>query len=343
METGVPTQDTIKPQIVVRINTDKLLPDSVFTILDKKPDHIINAELNRNKKSVIIIPDTGPIADTTSVCARNSIADVSFCDSLNFIKDLRNHQGNQVPFWFADNNRSDIPEYKPSLVMDLKTGFTLPERPIQSDWIIVVMFFLVFLHLLVRSKRISMVNEITRFFLFRGINESSSHDISSLFTWQSTIQNLLAFFITGLFAYCVADWYDILPAGFNPMLSICIASGVIVVLVNIRHFMCLAVGNLSGQTDTFNEYIVTIYHSYRISSLVIFIIILLLVYSTHIPPQLCIISGFTVLGIFYLYRILRLLFIFIKRGVSISYLILYLCALEILPVLILVKYLAGTA
>ncbi len=51
--------------------------------------------------------------------------------------------------------------------------------------------------------------------------------------------------------------------------------------------------------------------------------------------------GIIVLGILYLIRVLRLFVIFINRNISILYLILYLCALEILPILISVKYISG--
>jgi hypothetical protein len=43
----------------------------------------------------------------------------------------------------------------------------------------------------------------------------------------------------------------------------------------------------------------------------------------------------------YLIRVIRLIIIFLNRNISIFYLILYLCALEILPVLIVIKYFTG--
>jgi len=40
-------------------------------------------------------------------------------------------------------------------------------------------------------------------------------------------------------------------------------------------------------------------------------------------------------------RIIKLFSIFLNRNISILYLILYLCALELLPVVVLIKYFAG--
>ena len=40
MITGFNPQDTIKPKLVIRINTDNLISDSVFRKLDEVPEHI---------------------------------------------------------------------------------------------------------------------------------------------------------------------------------------------------------------------------------------------------------------------------------------------------------------
>ena len=53
------------------------------------------------------------------------------------------------------------------------------------------------------------------------------------------------------------------------------------------------------------------------------------------------ISVIIVLVTLYLIRIARLFIIFINKGISLFYLILYLCALEFLPVVICLKYISG--
>jgi hypothetical protein len=103
----------------------------------------------------------------------------------------------------------------------------------------------------------------------------------------------------------------------------------------------VAAGNLSGQTEAFNEYLVTVYQSYRFVSIILFVLVILITYTVFIPQKICVIAGFIVLAIFYVFRVSRLFLIFKKRDISILYLILYLCALEILPVLILIKYFTG--
>jgi hypothetical protein len=74
--------------------------------------------------------------------------------------------------------------------------------------------------------------------------------------------------------------------------------------------------------------------------LLLFPVTLLLAYARQIPSSWLIGLGLGLWGLVLLYRLLRLSFIgFSVRGVSIFYIILYLCTLEILPVLVIIKLL----
>jgi len=147
--------------------------------------------------------------------------------------------------------------------------------------------------------------------------------------------------IIGLFAYCAAEWYDLIPAGIPPPVFMVISLAVVILGVTSRHFICLVAGNLSDERELFNEYLVNVYSSYRFSAVIIFGVVIMLVYTVILPPEFVITIGVIVLIILYLIRVVRLLLIFMKRNFSLLYLILYLCALEILPVLIIVKYFTG--
>ena len=104
--------------------------------------------------------------------------------------------------------------------------------------------------------------------------------------------------------------------------------------------MCVNRGN-EWRQDVFREYLLGIYQSYRFGALFLVIVIILLSYTGILPVKDLIVSGIIIAGLIYLIRVIRLLIIFLNRNISIFYLILYLCALEILPVLIIVKYFTG--
>jgi hypothetical protein len=186
-----------------------------------------------------------------------------------------------------------------------------------------------------------MISEVTRFIFFRGIGDPASRDTSALFHWESTILNLISFFNLALFAYCTALYYEYIPSGISGFFFWIITLGVIVAAVTIRHITCYFTGNVSTENNAFNEYIVTIYLSYRIMALVLFILVILISYTRLFPLKALFLTGFITIAILYLMRIIRLFLIFIKRNISVLYLILYLCALEFLPVVVTVKYFTG--
>jgi hypothetical protein len=341
MITSFITQDTIKPQLVIRVKTNNLIPDSVFRKLDEAPAHIKYIDSIRSgRRSSAALPEV-TITDTTSVCTRNSITDITFSDPSGLAGNFKAYPQGQFPFRYSGKTGSVSNDYALTVIQPLKDGDNLPPQPLHHDWITVIIFLSAFLWLVIRATTRSIFPELTRFLLFRGVNESSSRDTGSLFYWQSTVQNFVSFLIIALFMYCAAAYYDFLPGGIRPFLFMLISLVTVIFGITSRHFICLAAGNLSSETEAFNEYLMTIYQSYRFSSIIVFFILVCLLYTVILPPQVYLITGVIVLIIFYLYRVARLLLIFTKRNISILYLILYLCALEILPVLILLKYITG--
>ena len=341
MITGVEIQDTIKPKFVLRINTDKLISDSVFRKLDEVPAYIRNADSSGTRTRISRALPEVHISDTTSVCTRNSLADITFYDSLSFVRNLEKNPSVQFPGLYLKNSQAEGHDTKLTIIRNLREGDYLPVRPLHYDWITAVMILLACLYLMARAKTKNAFTEFTGFLLFRGINESYSRNIGALFSWQSTILNFITFVLISLFCYSVAELYNLIPPGRGSFLPMIITLGIVIIIVTSRHFICLAAGNLSGEREVFNEYLFTVYQAYRFSSVLLSFILVLTFYTVFLPPEVYLVTGVIVLIIFYLYPVTRLFLIFMKRNISIIYLILYLCALEILPVLILLKYFTG--
>jgi len=285
-----------------------------------------------------VLPDA---ADTTSVCARNILADVTYYDFNNFIRRLGYGHTDEFPFVFINKtNQFRIQEHA-ILLKQLKPGKELPTRPLHTDWIIIIMLSTAFLFSMVKSSSRRMMTYFERVFIFKGVNDSSTRDVTGLFHWQSTIMNLISFIIIALFGYSVAIYYEVIPSGFKGISAWLIAVGIISLAVTIRHTVCFVTGAASGQKELFREYLLGIYHSYRFGAVFLFVFIIMMSYTEILPEKDYILSGIIILCIIYLIRVIRLLIIFLNRSISIFYLILYLCALEILPVLIIVKYFTG--
>lgn len=331
-------QDTVKVNTIVQKDSIALKTDSlpVARILSSKVSvkHVVTPV----PKTISVV-----LTDTTAVCRRNSIIDVTFYDPTNVITTIKPGAGNRFLFIITEESRVKQAEAKAILVKHLKPGKDIPVQPHQADWVILIILISAFLYSLIRTTSKSILPGVSRLFQFRGINDSASRGTDGLFHWQSTILNLVSFLIISLFIYCIAVFYDFIPSGISGITFWLISFGIIIVAITLRHITCVITGSLSGQRDVFRDYLVGIYKSYQFSALILSIIVILLSYTILLPVKVLIISGIIALGIMYLIRVIRLLKIFINRNISIFYLILYLCALEILPVVISIKYFTGLA
>jgi hypothetical protein len=141
-----------------------------------------------------------------------------------------------------------------------------------------------------------------------------------------------------LFFYSFAELRDMIPQGISSFVFMLICLGIIIAGITSRHFVCTATGSLSDRQELFDEHLVTVYNSYRFLSILLLAIVIMLAYTAVLPEKFLLGAGIVIFLIFYLLRTFRLFLIFMKRNISVLYLILYLCALEILPVLILIRY-----
>jgi hypothetical protein len=329
-------QDTIQHKITSGHDSSRTIRETGSLVVSSQPKD--TAQHKQVSIRQIQLPD---LSDTTSVCSRNSIADVTFYDFNNFIFRIRYGSYKPFPYLLLEKARQQQAQDRATLLKQLKDGKEIPPQPLHTDWMIIIIIAAVFLFTVVKSASKSMIPYFEKFFNFRGKKDSKSRDSGGLFHWQSTILNLIAFFILGLFSYAIAAYYEFIPAGFRGILVWLIAFAIISLAVTLRHIVCVITGSASGQQEVFGEYLMGIYQSYRVGAIFLFAIFIVMTYTAILPVQDYIISGIFIMALVYIIRIVRLLIIFLNRSISIFYLILYLCALEILPVLIVVKYFTG--
>jgi len=337
MNNGLSIQDTTGTRLFIRIDAGKLLPDSVFTRMDEVPAHLAAGAPSGTEKRPKA-PEKVIIKDTISICRRNSIADITFYDRDVFLKNLNYIPPGWIRYKDAGNRglRMDKAEFKTAAY--LREGESRSSYNAHNDLILIIILFAAIMFLQVHYMMRNFADDVRRFFLFRGINEPSSREVSSLFTWQSTLLNFISFLVIALFGFTSLVFYGLNPAGVHSSLLIPILLVIVIFGITMRHLICTAAGNLSGNYDVFNEYLVNVYHSYRFSAMILFALVLIMTFTSLLSKELCIITGIASLGLIYFFRITRLSLIFIRRNISILYLILYLCALEILPLLILIRY-----
>jgi hypothetical protein len=350
-------QDSVKVKINPIRDSVSHISDSVsLSSIIQQKDSVSHISDSASLSSIIQQKDSVPrrikisavrpvieITDTISVSTRNSIADVTFYDSTSIIHSIGPSPLNKFPFLFLENNRHIQEGARAALVKQLRAGDEIPARQFHNDWIILIILCAAFMFAIVRKSTDTLFQSMERFFLFRGVNNPPARDMGGLFTWESTIRNLISFLILGLFGYSAASFLNLIPSSTNGIIFWIISVSAVIGAVTLRHLLCLLTGEVSGEREVFTEYQLSIYQFYRFSALFIFVVTILISYTKIFPAKSYFIAGATVLATLYLIRVIRLFIIFINKNISLFYLILYLCALEILPVLISVKYITGLA
>ena len=279
--------------------------------------------------------------DTASVCTRNPISDVTFYDSTSFIFTIESPPPDGFPFALIEAGARRESQEKETLIRSLREGDSIPSQPFSGDWPVFAVMASIFLYSLISLISRRFFQDMKRFFLFRGVGDPASRDMQALFHWQSTIINLVSFLNVALFAYCAAEYFEFIPEMIPGFIFWLMCTVLVMVTVTARHLICLMTGNISDQPDAFSEYIITVYHSYRYGAVLLFLISVMIMYTGIFKTEALLLAGSLVTGATYLIRVIRLFMIFIRKSISIFYLILYLCALEFLPVVVLLKYFAG--
>jgi Domain of unknown function (DUF4271) len=329
-------QDIIRPDSIKHRSDTPALDNFQQVVRTVTPDSI-----TVRKKEIRKAVQAPVFADTVSVSARSHISDITFYDSANIITRISKDQLNKFPFLFIEKNRRRETEFKASLARSLREGEKMPQKLFHGDWIVFLVIIAAFFYASLPVYSRKLFPGATRFFLFRGIGEPESRETSELFHWQSTLFNLITFFNLALFVYCAAVNAGLTISGISGFALWLVALGAVIAVITLRHIACIITGWISGQREIFNEYVITIYQTYRYIAFASFVLAVLLVYTMIFPPKILFLTGYVLFAVLYLMRMLRLLLIFLKRNVSLLYFILYLCALEFLPVALAIKYLTG--
>lgn len=102
-------------------------------------------------------------------------------------------------------------------------------------------------------------------------------------------------------------------------------------------------GNIFEVKEASSEYVYNILLFNKTIGLVLFPICLLLAYAHQIPSEYLIWTGIILLCLILIYRFLRIFLIGLANSsVSFFYIILYLCTLEIIPFVVILKVFVGT-
>jgi len=174
---------------------------------------------------------------------------------------------------------------------------------------------------------------------FRRHEETVPAGTSEVFSWPPILRNIFTVLNVSLFAataLLVPGLADSDLLGGSAGLTAVLAGSFLAALL-MRHLTSMILAGITGLKNLFREYMNVVYNIWFACAAFLFVLNGIILFAPLNKTLPFIISGLIVITILLLIRVLRLFSIFHDRHISIFYFLLYLCALEVLPVLVILK------
>jgi len=150
----------------------------------------------------------------------------------------------------------------------------------------------------------------------------------------SFVLNFIYSIVLAVFILGILEFYEIKIFKFNTFETLLFLINLIIIISIIRLFILNLLGIVFNSTQIFNEYIHNNYIINKNLGLFLFPLLIMQVYINEKIKIIFLITGISLIIISYIIRLYRGFQIIIKKDIFLFYLILYLCTLEILPVLL---------
>jgi hypothetical protein len=215
----------------------------------------------------------------------------------------------------------------------------LPSRPVaqpQQDWFTIMVIISV---VLIATVRHTFGNYLGN--LFQGfLNYSTS---SRMFREQNVSLSqgeirleIFSYLVNSLYFYQIVQYFNLnLP--FDGYIKFAFALGLVFLFFLVKKILYKAVGFVFENTIETSEFLFNFGNYIRITGIVVLPFVLLIAWAPFPTPYPLFATGLTTISILYLILIWRGIRIFLKKQFSIFYLFLYLCTLEIIPLLVVLK------
>lgn len=246
--------------------------------------------------------------------------------------------------FFIYENHESVKDTTEVILVEPKKHISNPTQPDTYEKNNYAWYLIIFLLVLAQLARVrlyygkffipvfySLVSYKTENNLYRNKNTP--------FIRYSFGMNTIFFLIAPLFFYQVSNFFgfNILP--YSPIINYLILVGVFIGWYLIKFITLKLIGYISHAEKLFNEYFFSF--SLSVKNITLFLIPVS-VFEAYIDVgvnHLFIYLGIALVALVYVLRVFRLFYLFIIKRFSVLYGILYLCALEILPILILIRIL----
>ena len=208
---------------------------------------------------------------------------------------------------------------------------------VHTDWILIVA--------LLSLALFSWINLVYKKFIssifLSAINLNSAN---KMFIERNIMTNRISFGLniiylinTSIIGYFIFHYYNLGIIGCTGFETSLIFFGVLSIIYSIKLFVFKILDFILLSKKKFTEYYYNIFIYNKIYGIILFPLILAIPFTSNIISVILIKTAIVILIILYLFKILRGIQISIQIRLSFFYLFLYLCALEIIPILIIYR------
>jgi hypothetical protein len=209
------------------------------------------------------------------------------------------------------------------------------------DWLVITLLFSLFVFSFMRMAYEKFIVQIVGSIVNYQMSVRLFRERNVLFKNISLGLNFIFALNLGLFVFYFVDFLGFDQILTHKFLSMLIYTVAIAVIYSVKSGVCKLLGFVFLVKEEFDEYV----HNIRLfnKNIGLFLFPIVIVYPFIVDPirPYILYTGLLVIASLFILRIYRGFQIIIKKGVSVFYLILYLCAIEILPVLLMIKLAAS--
>jgi len=181
------------------------------------------------------------------------------------------------------------------------------------------------------------------------VNATRNFQVASrMYLDNSTLKNqldrvlyVLYFLVIAFLLYFVEIRMELFPYGLGGMLLYLFNLALLVGIFMGRIVLLNLAGFLFNQTKVFREYLYNTFIFNKLMGLVVLSLLLFAVYTRGVVQDVLFWLTLSVVGLIFLMRLGRGMIFSFKKDVLLFYMFLYLCALEIAPLVLLYRWLVG--
>ncbi|MDD3876955.1 MAG: DUF4271 domain-containing protein [Bacteroidales bacterium] len=208
--------------------------------------------------------------------------------------------------------------------------------PISNDWITLILIFVFFILAMLQKNFYKQTRLIFNAFISYRYTPYLTREGNILNEFNFYVLLFIAFISLSIAVYLKLHLYSFVEVQ-NQVFMFAKIFAVLLILYLIKVFGLLFLANVFKVKKLFNEWLISQHVFFIITAIIILFLSSVFLYTEYIYYNMSIIVILIVVSIFYLYRLFILVY---NNGMNnLFHFLLYLCTIEILPVLIIYKLL----